>query len=104
MALLWLDLANANCPIWHKLVERALSIYHVPEKIQSLILDYYNNFSLRVSSGIATSTYHSLERDLTISVPLLHNLSSPFALARNMIMKYAEVDCRGHPVRHSLIT
>ncbi|KAL7847956.1 hypothetical protein AOLI_G00226740 [Acnodon oligacanthus] len=55
LAVLWLDLANAYGSIPHKLVEVALSRYHVPEKIQNLILDYYNNFSLTVSSGTSTS-------------------------------------------------
>ncbi|CAJ1075238.1 LOW QUALITY PROTEIN: uncharacterized protein LOC109089580 [Xyrichtys novacula] len=92
LAVLWLDLANAYGSLPHKLVEVALSSYHVPEKIRNLILDYYNNFSLRVSSGTSTSEWHRLEKGIitgcTISVSL-------FALAMNMLVKSAEVECRG---------
>ncbi len=62
MAVLWLDLTNVYGSIPHKLVELSLNRYHVPKKICSLILDYYNNFSLRVSSGTSTSDWHRLEK------------------------------------------
>ncbi|KAK0142412.1 Retrovirus-related Pol polyprotein from type-1 retrotransposable element R2 [Merluccius polli] len=92
LAVLWLDLANAYGSIPHKLVELALSRYHVPEKMRNLILDYYNNFSLRVSSRTSTFEWHCLEKGIitgcTISVSL-------FALAMNMLVKSAEVKCRG---------
>ncbi len=55
LATLWLDLTNAYGSIPHKLVETALTRHHVPEKICNLIMDYYNNFSARVSSGQVTS-------------------------------------------------
>ncbi len=78
------------CP--HKLVEIALIRYHVPEKIRSTILDYYSDFRLRVTSEPLTSVWHRLEKGTitgcTISVPL-------FSLALNMIVKSAEVECRG---------
>ncbi|XP_063080140.1 uncharacterized protein LOC134470047 [Engraulis encrasicolus] len=92
LAVLWLDLANAYGSIPHKLVELSLCKYHVPEKVRHLILDYYDHFSLRVSSGATTSDWHRLEKGIitgcTISVSL-------FALAMNMLVKSAEVECRG---------
>ncbi|XDV27663.1 hypothetical protein PO909_031163 [Leuciscus waleckii] len=92
LATLWLDLANAYGSIPHKLVETALVRHHVPVKIRNLIMDYYNNFSARVSSGQVTSSWHQLEKGIitgcTISVSL-------FSLAMNMIVKSAEVECRG---------
>ncbi|XP_067296477.1 uncharacterized protein [Pseudorasbora parva] len=92
LATLWLDLANAYGSIPHKLVETALVKHHVPVKIRILIMDYYNNFSARVSSGQVTSSWHQLEKGIitgcTISVSL-------FSLAMNMIVKSAEVECRG---------
>lgn len=45
LAALWLDFANAYESIPHKLLESALTKYHIPEEIRNLILDYYNNFS-----------------------------------------------------------
>ncbi len=92
LAVLWLDLTNAYWLIPHKLVKESLTRHHVPESIHNLILDYYNSFRLRVSSGTATSAWQRLEKGIitgcTISVPL-------FALAMSMIVKSAEVECRG---------
>ncbi|XP_062272394.1 LOW QUALITY PROTEIN: uncharacterized protein LOC133978067 [Scomber scombrus] len=92
LAVLWLDLANAYGSIPHKLVELALDHHHVPSKIKDLILDYYNNFRLRVTSGSETSDWHRLGKGIitgcTISVVL-------FALAMNMVVKSAEVECKG---------
>lgn len=87
--MLWLDLANAYGSISPKLVQLSLMKYHVPERIQNLILDYYSNFSLRVSSGSQASAWHRLEKGIitgcTISVSL-------FALAMTMLVKSAEVE------------
>ncbi|XP_026126685.1 uncharacterized protein LOC113108082 [Carassius auratus] len=92
LAVLWLDLANAYGSIPHKLVEEALNRHHTPKKFRDLILDYYANFHLRVSSGTTTSDWHKLEKGIitscTISVIL-------FALAMNMLVKSAEIQCRG---------
>lgn len=92
LATLWLDLSNAYGSIPHKLVETALTRHHVPGTITNLIMDYYNNFQLRVTSGSLTSAWQRLEKGIitgcTISVPL-------FSLAMNMIVKSAEVECRG---------
>ncbi|XP_073731592.1 uncharacterized protein [Misgurnus anguillicaudatus] len=92
LAILWLDLANAYGSIPHRLVETSLDRHYVPDKIKNLILDYYNSFSLRVTSGAEKSAFHRLEKGIitgcTISVIL-------FALAMNMLVKSAEVECRG---------
>ncbi|XP_062387675.1 uncharacterized protein LOC134076569 [Sardina pilchardus] len=92
LAVLWLDLANAYGSIPHKLVETALNLHHVPTKIRDLILDYYSCFSLRVTNGALTSAWHCLEKGIitgcTLSVIL-------FSLAMNMLVKSAEVECRG---------
>ncbi len=92
LVVLWLDLANAYGSTPHKLVELALHLHHVPCKIKDLILDYYNNFRMRVTSGSETSDWHRIGKGIitgcTISVIL-------FALAMNMVVKSAEVECRG---------
>ncbi|XP_061896860.1 uncharacterized protein LOC133645950 [Entelurus aequoreus] len=92
LAVLWLDLANAYGSIPHKLVETTLDRHHVPKKIKDLILNYYGNFRLRVTSGSITSDWDRLEKGIitgcTISVCL-------FALAMNMVVKAAETECRG---------
>lgn len=82
----------AGRALTHKLVEEALRRHHVPAKFRDLILDYYSRFSLRVSTGSTTSDWHKLEKGIitgcTISMIL-------FSLAMNMLVKSAEVQCRG---------
>ncbi|XP_074527636.1 uncharacterized protein LOC141791255 [Halichoeres trimaculatus] len=92
LAVLWLDLANAYGSIPHKLVEVALEKHHVPINIKALIMDYYDNFFMRFTSGTVSSEQHRLEKGIitgcTISVIL-------FSLAMNMVAKSAELECRG---------
>ena len=92
LAVLWLDLANAYGSIQHKVVEETLRRYHVPSSLGKLILDYYNNFNLRVTSGTKTSDWHRLERGIITGCTISATL---FSLAMNMIIKSAEVECRG---------
>lgn len=76
LVVLWLDLTNANG-----------FILYIPAKIRDLILNYYNSFSLRVTSRSTTLEWHrpgnGIITGCTISVIL-------FALAMS-----AEVECRG---------
>ncbi|XP_023810165.1 uncharacterized protein LOC105353972 [Oryzias latipes] len=99
LGVLWLDLANAYGSIPHKLVELALHLHHVPSKIKDLIVDYYNNFRMWVTSGSGKSDWHRIGKGIitgcTISVIL-------FALAMNMVVKAAEVECRG-PLTKSVV-
>lgn len=86
LVVLWLDLANAYGSIPHRLVEKALQKHHVPENIREPIMDYYNNFHVRVSAGPETSDWCRLEIGIitgcTLSVIL-------FSLAINMLVKSA---------------
>ena len=44
----WLDLKNAYGSVRHNLIQFALSWYHVPSLIRSLIFDYYEKISAQV--------------------------------------------------------
>lgn len=72
-----------------KVVKEALNQRHIPRKLRSLILDFFANFSLKVSSG-TRADWHKLQKrtKCTISVIL-------FALTMNMLLKSAEVQCSG---------
>ena len=76
----------------HKLVEEALKRHHVPPSVCNLIADYYKNFRLRACSSTVTSEWQTLEKvyitGCTMSVVL-------FSLTMNMLVKTAEVECRG---------
>ena len=99
LVVLWLDLANAYGSMPHQLVHETLERHHVPAAVRALILDYYGDFSLRVSAGSTTSEWHRLEVGIitgcTISVIL-------FALAMNMLVKSAEPECRGPKSRSGI--
>ena len=62
LAVVWLDLANAYGSIPHKLVHQTLVRHYVPDIIRELIMDYYSQFHLRISSGSVTSDCHRLDR------------------------------------------
>ena len=97
LTVLWLDLANAYGSILHKLVEDILCRHHVPSSVSNLISDYYNDFRLNVMSNTTASYLHRLERDIIIGCMISATLLS---LAINIIIKSAEVECRG-PVTKS---
>lgn len=65
---------------------------HVPSRCRDLIVDYYNNFRMRVSSGATASSWYKAEIGIitrcTVSVTL-------FSLAMIMLTKSAEPECRG---------
>lgn len=66
-----------------------------PREDSHPIQDYYTNLSLRESSGRSTLDWHRLEKgitDCTISASL-------FALAMNVLVKSAGVECKGSLLR-----
>jgi hypothetical protein len=92
LAVLWLDLANAYGSIPHKLVQLTLQRYHIPEKIQDLLKDYFDRMKMRFTVGNYTTAWQRLEVGIvtgcTISVIL-------FAAAMNLLAKSAERVSRG---------
>lgn len=90
--MLWLDLANAYSSIPHKLVQTTMTKHHVPHHVVDLILDYYEQFRMRVTMGEITSVWHKLEVGIIIGCTISVTL---FALAMNMFVKSAEPECRG---------
>ena len=71
LTVLWLDLANVYDSIPHKLVQTTMTKYHVLQQVVDLILDYYDQFRMRVTAG----EWHKLGLEIisgcTISVTLL---------------------------------
>lgn len=87
LVVLWLDLVNAYGSVPHKVVESALQRHHVPEGIRKLIMDYYNEFHLRVSKGPITSDWCRLEGCIITGCNISVTL---FSLAMNMLVKSVE--------------
>ena len=92
LTVLWLDLANAYGSMPHKLVEEALMRHHVLPSVCDLIADYYKNFQLRACSSSVTSEWQTLEKGIITGCTMSAVL---FSLTMNMLVKAAEVECRG---------
>ena len=92
LAVLWLDLSNAYGSIPHKLVQMTLQRYHVPEKVQDLLQDYFNRLKMRFTVGNYVTEWQRLEVGIvtgcTVSVIL-------FASAMNLLIKSVERSSRG---------
>lgn len=58
---MWLDLANAYSSMPNMVVRGTLERHYVPAIVKDLILDYYSDFSLRVSAASLTPEWHRLE-------------------------------------------
>ena len=92
LTVLWLDLANAYGSMPHKLVEEALKRHHVPPSVCDVIADYYKNFWLRACSSSVTSEWQTLEKGIITGCTMSAVL---FLLTMNILVKAAEVECRG---------
>lgn len=69
-----------------------LTAHHIPSKITDWILDYYNYFTLGVNSESVASDWHRFEKGLITGCSVSVTL---FAFTMNMVVKAAEVECRG---------
>ena len=87
--VIWLDLANAYGSVPHKLIKLAMEHFWFPQAIQDLLMDYYDNFVMRFSTGTFTTEWQRLEVGIaagcTISVIL-------FVLVMEMILKSTDVE------------
>lgn len=91
LAVLWLDLASAYGSIPHKLVENTLDQHHIPCKIKVLILNYYGNFRLTVTSGSITSNWHRLEKGIITG--LIFSSCSPWVCWWRQLRWSVEAPC-----------
>ena len=70
--------------------------YHVPEKVRSILQQYYRGLNFRFTVGGYTTEWHRVEKGIpagcTISVIL-------FSAAMNLLMEAAEKECRGPQTR-----
>ena len=74
----------------HKLVEEALKRHYVPPSVCDFIADYYKN--MRACSSTVTSEWQTLEKGIITGCTMSAVL---FLLTMNMLVKAAEVECRG---------
>ena len=59
--VVWLDLANAYGSVPHELLMKAMDFFYIPEEVQGIMREYYNNFQMRFSTEDFTTDWHRLE-------------------------------------------
>jgi hypothetical protein len=60
ISVVWLDLANAFGSVPHKLVQKTLGQYHVPEKIRLIIKRYYEGLHARFTVDNYTTRWQRI--------------------------------------------
>ena len=88
LSIVWLDLANAYGSVPHKLIMKAMDHFFIPEKVQSLMKNYYDKFKMRFTTKNFTTDWHRLEVGIaagcTISVIW-------FVLVMEMLLRSADL-------------
>lgn len=64
--VVWLDLANAYGSVPHQLIWYALSFFHIPPCIQSLISTYFNNLQVCYSTSTATTGWYQQQKGIAM--------------------------------------
>ncbi|CAG5130209.1 unnamed protein product, partial [Candidula unifasciata] len=59
--VIWLDLANAYGAVPHRLLWRALRMFHVPTQISQMVEQYFSKFALRFSTSTFTTRWTELQ-------------------------------------------
>ncbi|KAK3790215.1 hypothetical protein RRG08_057862 [Elysia crispata] len=82
-----LDLANAYGSVPHQMIQLALRMYHVPEDIQVMLVDYFSGFRMRFSPNSYTTDWINLEIGIATGCTISTIL---FVMAMEVILKAAE--------------
>ena len=90
--VVWLDLANAYGSVPHKVIQKAMEFFYIPECIQKLLMRYYSKFHMRFT----TKEYVTGWQPLEVGIPMGCTISPLlFVLAMEMIVRGAESTAAG---------
>ena len=90
--VVWLDLANAYGSVPHKLIEKAMQFFYIPEHVQQVIMHYYGQFHMRFTTKEYTTAWQPLE----VGIPMGCTISPLlFVLGMEMLMRGAEPVAKG---------
>ena len=90
--VIWLDLANAYGSVPHKLIDSALTYFHVPQKLQTVLHKYYDSFMMRFNVLKYTTGWQPLE----VGIPMGCSVSPLlFVMAMEMLLRGAEGSGQG---------
>ena len=91
-AAVWLDLANADRSVPHQLIESAMELYHLPEKVLGIVRRYFGGMKIRFTADDYTTSWQRVEKEIvsgcTIS-PIL------FVMGMGMVTRAAERETKG---------
>ena len=59
--VVWLDLANAYGSVPHELLMKSMDFFYIPEEVQIIMKEYYDNGRMRFSTEDFTTEWHRLE-------------------------------------------
>ena len=92
LSVVWLDLANAYGSVPHRLIKFSMDFFHIPTKIQRMLMSYYDNFKMRFT----TSDYTTDWVDLQVGIPMGCTVSPVlFVLAMQVIVRSSEDSGQG---------
>ena len=85
--VVWLDLAKAYGSVSHKLIQKTMDFFHIPEEVQDIILRYNDQFHMRFS----TKDYGISWQPLELGMPMGCTISPlPFVIAMEKVWKGVE--------------
>ncbi len=92
LSVLWLDLANAYGAVPHAMIRFAMEFFYIPEKLQRIVLSYYNSFQMRFSTQHYTTNYQALQ----VGIPMGCTVSPIlFVMSMELMIKAAQCVCKG---------
>ena len=89
IAMIWLDLANAYGSVPHSLIQAAMDFFWIPKTVQKVLLEYYNKFKMRFTTGDFTTEWQSLEVGVAAGCTISGIL---FVLVMEMILRSTNCD------------
>ena len=90
LCITWLDLKNAFGSVRHDIINFAMSHYHWPEEIQSLIHEYYSELYVKVETKSWKTQWISIERGIFQGDTIADSLFNlPWNLCLDILEKIA---------------
>ena len=87
LSIIWLDLANAYGSVPHKLIDAAMELYHVPEKVQQIVKSYFGGIRIRFTVDEYTTAWQRLEKGIVTGCTISPIL---FVMGMSMLTRAAE--------------
>ena len=63
-AAVWLDLGNAYGSVPHQLIESAMELYHILEKVQGIVRSYFGGMKIQFTVDDYTTSWQRVEKGI----------------------------------------